>query len=99
MAFQVYRVKTSDRAKLDAALGDDILSRQSLNIRDARHFGRNEDALFLFVEGTEGGILRADAMLLGFAERAQDAEDLYRRFRDEEDAAASGLGSVFGEMP
>jgi hypothetical protein len=95
MPYRVYRVRGADRARLDEALGDDVLSRQSLTLRDARHFGRAEDALYLFVEGTEAGVLRADQVLLYFAEPAADAEALYGLLKDEEDAAASSLGSVF----
>lgn len=97
MPFQVYRFTGAQRAQLDAALGDDILSRQSLVIRDARHFGVPGDWTFLFVEGTDAGILRADAVLLDFGERAPDAKVLMDLLRAEEDAAATGLGSVFGD--
>jgi hypothetical protein len=96
MPFQVYRVKNADRARMDTALGDDILSRQSLVIRDARHFGETGEGIYLFVEGAEAGILRADALLLEFAERAPNAAELHRKLKDEEDDAASGLGSIFG---
>lgn len=97
MPAQVYRIRTSDKARLDAALGDDILSRQSLTIRDARHFGVPGDFIFLFVEGSDAGILRADALLLEFAVRAPDANVLLDLLKAEEDAAATGLGSVFGD--
>ena len=97
MPAQVYRIKTSDKARLDAALGDDILSRQSLTIRDARHFGVPGDFIFLFVEGSDAGILRADAVLLDFAQRAPDGKTLLDLLKAEEDAAASGLGSIFGD--
>lgn len=83
---------------MDEALGDDILSRQSLTIRDARHFGVPGDWIFLFVEGEEKGILRADAVLLAIGERAPEGEILYRMLKDEEDAAASSLGSVMGDF-
>lgn len=98
MPFQVYRFPSSARARLDEALGDDILSRQSLVIRDARHFGVPGDHIFLFVEGAEAGIVRADAVLLDFGERAPDAETLHKLLKDEEDAAAGGLGSIFGDV-
>jgi hypothetical protein len=97
--FQVYRFPTSKRGAMDAALSDDILSRQSLVVRDSRHFGTPGDWIYLFVEGTEAGILRADAVLLDAAvggERAPDASVLHQLLKDEEDAAASGLGSIFG---
>lgn len=98
MPHQVYRFPSSARAKMDEALGDDILSRQSLTIRDARHFGVPGDWIFLFVEGEEKGILRADAVLLAIGERAPDGEILFRLLKDEEDAAASSLGSVMGDF-
>lgn len=98
MPHRVYRVKTSDRTRLDEALGDDILSRQSLQTRDARHFGEPGDWLYLFVEGEEKGLLRADAVLLVFAERAPNADALHAKLKAEEDEAASGLGSIFGDV-
>lgn len=98
VAFQVYRFPSAVRARLDAALGDDILSRQSLVIRDARHFGVPGDWVFLFVDGEETGIMRADAVLLEFGERAPDAATLHQLLKDEEDNAASSLGSVFGDF-
>jgi hypothetical protein len=97
MPAQVYRIKTSDRARLETALTDDILSRQSLTLRDARHFGVPGEAIFLFVEGAEAGVARADKVLLEFAEHAPDAKTLLDLLKAEEDEAASGLGSIFGE--
>lgn len=96
MPYQVYRVKAADRDRLDRALGDDILSRQSLQVRDARHFGRPGSDLYLFVDGSDAGILRADALLLDFAERAPDAAELHAALQEEDDEAASGLGALFG---
>lgn len=96
MPYQVYRVNATDRPRLEAAMADDILSRQSLQVRDARHFGKPGGDVYLFVDGSEAGILRADALLLEFAERAPDAEALHAQLAAEDDAAASGLGSIFG---
>lgn len=98
MPHRVYRFAPNQRAKMEEALGDDTLSRQSLTVRDARHFGVPGDHIFLFVEGTESGLLRADALLLEIGERAPEGDTLYAMLKDEEDAAASGLGSVFGEI-
>lgn len=99
MPHRVYRFPTSARAKMEEALGDDILSRQSLTVRDARHFGVPGDYVFLFVEGEEKGMIRADAVLLDIGgERAPGGDALYEMLKQEEDAAASGLGSVFGDV-
>lgn len=98
MAYRVYRIKASLRGRLDEALNDDILSRQSIQVRDARHFGAAGDWLYLFAEGEEKGMLRADALLLEFGERAPDADALHAKLKAEEDEAAAGLGSVFGDV-
>jgi hypothetical protein len=95
---RVYRFLPTLRQRMDEALGDDILSRQSLTLRDARHFGVPGDHIYLFVEGTDAGLLRADALLLDFGERAPGGDALYAMLKQEEDAAAVGLGSVFSEM-
>ena len=83
---------------MEEALGDDVLSRQSIQVRDARHFGAAEDAIYLFVEGEEKGMVRADALLLEFAERAPNAAALHAMLKQEDEEAASGLGSVFGDV-
>lgn len=98
MAHRVYRIKPSLRTRLEEALGDDILSRQSITMRDASHFGSKEDWVYLFVEGEEKGMLRADAVILEFGERAPDGDALHARLKAEEDEAASGLGSIFGDV-
>ncbi|HEX2022969.1 MAG TPA: hypothetical protein VHH36_09645 [Candidatus Thermoplasmatota archaeon] len=98
MPFRVYQVRSADRARLERALEDDILSRQSLQMRDARHFGRPGDLVYLFVDGTEAGLLRADAVILEFAERAPDADVLHGLLVAEEEAAASSLGAVLGDL-
>ena len=47
--FRVFRVPSSARARMEQALGDDTLSRQSIQVRDARHFGERGDHVYLFV--------------------------------------------------
>ncbi len=93
---RVYRVPNTERSRLDQTLGDDVLSRQSLTIRDGRHFGLPGNETILFVEGTEQGVFRADELLASFAKRAEDEPGLLRQLKAEEDDAASGLGSIFG---
>jgi hypothetical protein len=96
MPYRVYKLKGADRARLDQALTDDTLSRQSIRVLDARHFGQSGDGVYLFVEGSDAGMTRADALILVFGERAENADALHQMLKDEDDAAASGLGSIFG---
>lgn len=96
MPSRVYTLPARERARLEAALGDDILSRQSITLRDARHFGHPGDALYVFIEGSEQGVYRADELLGAIAQRAPDETALLQRLKAEEDDAATGLGSIFG---
>ena len=98
MPHRVYRIKPALRPRLEEALGDDLLSRQSIQVRDARHFGAAEDYLYLFVEGEEKGMLRADALILEFGERAPNADALHAMLKQEDEEAASGIGSIFGDL-
>jgi hypothetical protein len=95
--YRVFKVQARDRGLLDEAMGDDRLSRESLTIRDARHFGVPGDHLYLFVEASPEGALRAEALLLPFAERAPEGDVLYQMLKEEEERAASSLGAVFGD--
>lgn len=88
----------SKAIQLDALRKDDVLSRQSVEVRDASALGLEGAGSILLVEGTEAAITRAEALLkdLGTKMSGKDAETAYARFRAQEDDAASGMGLVFG---
>lgn len=99
MAWTLYSVPAARRTELDAALKDDVVSRQSQKVRAASALGGASDATFVLVEGTAEAILRTDQLLEAIGTRlpSAEAEPLYRRFKEEEDAASAGMGLFFGE--
>lgn len=97
-SYRVYRLKSSARGRIDETFADDILSRQSYQTRDAAFGGEGGDWVYLFVEGEEPAMQRADKMVLEFAEHAPDGARLHRKLKAEEDEAAEGLGSIFGDV-
>lgn len=54
---------------------------------------------YVLVEGTSEGVKRAEELLgkAGTKLAAADADALYRRFKDEEEAASAGMGLFFTE--
>lgn len=98
MAYRVFEVRTKDRPLLDAAMQDDTLSRQSIVIRDARHFGFDRDTMFVLIEGVDDAMFRAEGLILDFGRRLPEADDIYQRIKAEEDEAAGGVGFVFGDL-
>jgi hypothetical protein len=99
MAWTIFTVPAAKKAELDAALSDDILSRQSQKIREAAPAGGPAGALYVVVEGAEPAIARANELLAKVGERmpTAEAEHLYRKFKDEDEAAAAGMGLFFTE--
>jgi hypothetical protein len=99
MAWTLYEIPNEHRTELDAALKDDIVSRQSHTLRDAAAAGGPSGRLYVLVEGSPDGVARADELLKAAGTRMPppEAERLYRQFKDEEDAASSGMGLFFTE--
>lgn len=90
MAWTLFSVPTGKRTELDAALKDDILSRQSQKIRDAKAVGGPAETTYVLLEGSTEAMSRADQLLAAVGTKlpANEATPLYQRFKDEEDSAS-----------
>lgn len=99
MAWTLFSVPTTKRAELDAVLKDDLLSRQSQKLREAAAVGGPSGTVYVLVEGATDAVRRADELLAAVGTKLppSDAEPLYRRFKEEEEAASSGMGLFFTE--
>ncbi|HXQ49083.1 MAG TPA: hypothetical protein VN842_04825 [Thermoplasmata archaeon] len=99
MAWTILSVASAQRTELEAALKDDLVSRQSHKVRDAGALGGPADRTYVLVEGSTEGVQRAKDLLaeVGTALAPAEGEALYQRFRDEEDAASAGMGLLFTE--
>ncbi|MCI4353859.1 MAG: hypothetical protein L3K06_00650 [Thermoplasmata archaeon] len=99
MAWTLYRIASQRKTELDQALSDDQVSRQSHKIRDAATAGGPSGELYVLIEGGADGVRRADELLapLGTKLPPAEAEALHTRFKDEDEAAAAGMGLFFTE--
>ena len=99
MAWTIFTVPSTKRSELDAVLKDDVLSRQSQKLREAAAVGGPAGALYVLLEGSADAIRRADELLapVGTKLAPNEAEPLYHRFKEEEEAASSGMGLFFTE--
>lgn len=95
----VFDVPTDARTKLEEVLRDDLLSRQSLVVREASALGLSDLQILLVVEGSEAGVARARQLLESVAKElsGERAEEVHRRVRDQEEDVASGVGLIFGD--
>jgi hypothetical protein len=99
MAWTIFEVPSARRTELDAALNDDLVSRQSQKIRDAATAGGPAGQLFVVVSGSDAGVARANELIapLGRKLPPADADALHQRFQDEDDSASAGMGLFFTE--
>jgi hypothetical protein len=99
MPWTLYSVPSAKRPELDAVLKDDVVSRQSQKVRDAGALGGPADRVYVLVEGSPEGVARADQLIATVGEKLApaDATALHQKFKDEEDAASSGMGLFFTE--
>jgi len=102
--YAVFEVKRADAAKIDATLQDhanpkvDLVSRQSIAIRDAGSLGLPGEGRLVLIEGTDAALAAAGELFQGFASRLQGAaaEAAYRAFKSQDEDVASGIGLIFG---
>ncbi len=99
MAWTLFVVPVARRSELEAALKDDLVSRQSLKVRDASSAGGVAGEIYALVEGTPEAVRHAEGLLgpLGTKPPHEQAEGLYARFKAEDEAASAGMGLLFTE--
>lgn len=99
MAWTLFIVPTTKKTELDAALKDDVVARQSQKVRDAPSAGGPAGQLYVLIEGGAEAVARAETLLaaVGTKVPGADGETLYRKFKDEEEAASAGMGLFFTE--
>ena len=102
--YAVFEVKRADAARIDVTLQDhanpkvDIVSRQSIAIRDAAALGLPGEGRLVLVEGTESALTAAGELFHEFATKlaGAQAEAAYRAFKSQDEDVASGIGLIFG---
>ena len=96
--YRVFRIPRTHADKTNLLMADDLVGRQSVTVRDAMSLGLKGEDRYVVVEGTETALVRAAELLKGIALPLEtpQAADIYRRFRAQDEEAASGMGLIFG---
>jgi len=104
MAYAVAEVEKKD---LKQILEDDLLSRQSITVKDGRAFGagkskdkskskeKDKDVSYVLIEGNESIFKCLKDMKIKLL-KDKEAEKVREKIKKEDDEAASGLGFIFG---
>ena len=96
--YVIFKVKTAEAGKIHTLIKDDLVSRQSIVIRDANALDIKEDASYLKIEGSTEGLRRAEELAkeLGMTKLPEKkAKTVDEKIREQEDSAATGMGMIF----
>lgn len=96
MSYIVFAVDDED--VVDALYEDDLVSRQSITVRDASAIDLDGDERYVLVEGSDDALEKAEELLGDDAEvlDEDDAEEVFDAIKDAEQAGAEGMGAIFG---
>ena len=96
--FKVFSVPAAEKAKKDAVLKDDLVSRQSIAVREADALGFPGLGTLILIEGDEKAVSRAAELFKGTGEDlpADKAAAIRKKIREQEDDVAAGVGLIFG---
>ncbi|MCI4369600.1 MAG: hypothetical protein L3K09_08590 [Thermoplasmata archaeon] len=99
MAWTLFRLPGAKKTELEELLKEDQLSRQSQKVRDAASVGGPSGELYVLIEGGAPAIAHAESLLSPIATKVggADGQALYKKFKDEEENASSGMGLFFTE--
>jgi hypothetical protein len=98
MAFEIFDVKKENKSKVDELLKDDIVSRQSILVREAKVFNLDSHDTLVLIEGSESALKRAEELFseIGKKLKSKEKEIAYKKFKDEEGDVLGGVGLIFG---
>ncbi len=99
MTYLIFSVPMENKNKVNDILKDDLISRQSITIRDAKAFEIKKEVQFVLIEGEEKALQRAKELFkdVSSLEQGQDAEEIYNKFKADEAGAAESVGFIFGD--
>jgi len=91
---EVWLVKKDIRKAEDLLRKDDLVSRQSITVRDAKALGLEKEGSFILIDGDEKALKQAEKLLKDFAQKAKKKDEVIEKIKEEEDAAISGFGAL-----
>lgn len=97
MSYTVFAV--TDKGAVDELYEDDLVSRQSITVRDGSALELDDDVRYILLEGSDEAQDKAGELLGDAAETLDDeeAEEVFEAIKDRDQAGAQGMGAIFGD--
>ena len=98
MTYVIFEVKSEEVGKINKLIKDDLVSRQSVLTRDSSSLDIKGNLSYVKIEGSEGGIKRAEELAKELKLKKLDkkkAKEINDKIEEQENSAASGMGMIF----
>ena len=94
----LYILQKANKNVFDQIASDDILGRQTLNLKEAANYIPNASDLILYYEGSDDGRKRLEQLFGNYLQRmaAKTEEDVIKQIKEEDSRAEDGMGFLFG---
>ncbi len=97
MAYAIFEANKEKMNDANTVINDDIVSRQSIVIREASALGVDKDIQIILIEGADEAVARAKDMFKDKdIKESTEADVFYKKIKEQESNAASGMGMIFG---
>ena len=98
MTYVIFEVKSEDAGNINKLIKDDLVSRQSIFLRDSNSLDIKGNFSYVKIDGSKEGIKRAvelakELKLKKIAEKK--AKVINKKIEEQEDSAATGMGMIF----
>jgi hypothetical protein len=99
MEYAIFKIETGKEGDAKMLEKDDLVSRQTITIRNAKALGLEGDSTYIKIEGSPEALQRALEIVedneLGEKLSNDDAKDIYDKIAEEEESASEGMGMIF----
>ncbi|MGA1793256.1 MAG: hypothetical protein ACMUHM_04845 [Thermoplasmatota archaeon] len=98
MEYEIIRLPKGKSSVLGKIVQDDLISRQTIAVRDAVSLGLEGEDTLILIEGADNALARLKEILgeEGSFVASEEKADIYRKIKEDEDNVAEGLGLMFG---
>ena len=78
--------------------GDDVVSKQSITIKEAASVDMKGEGYYFLINGDEDSLKKAEELLADSAKKVEgaDKEKVEKIISEQEDNASAGFGAIFG---
>ncbi|MGA1866094.1 MAG: hypothetical protein ACMUFK_01360 [Thermoplasmatota archaeon] len=98
MDYEIFKLPKGKSALLGKIVQDDLVSRQTIAVRDTISLGIEGEDTIVLIEGSDPALKRAVEIVgeEGIILKGAEKSETYKKIKDDEDNVAEGLGLMFG---